>query len=67
MEVTKWLGDLAMFASCERAVEAGCQGGKLSRVGFSQPLGSVMAGRRELAGQRSEGSEVKGGCPESDT
>ncbi len=60
MELTKWLGDLAMFASCERAVEAGCRSGKLSRVGFSQPLGSVMPGQRELVRQRSEGSEVKG-------
>jgi hypothetical protein len=60
MEVTKWLGNLAMFASCGRAAKAGGRGGKLPRVGFSQPLGSVMAGRRELVGQRSEGSEVKG-------
>ena len=35
-------GDLAMFASCERAAEAVRRGGKLSRVRSSQPLGSVM-------------------------
>ena len=38
MEVTKWLGNLAMFANCERNAKAK----KLSRVRCSQPLGSVM-------------------------
>jgi len=60
------LGNLARFASCERAAEAGRRGGKLSRVRFSQPLGSVMTGRRELDGKRSECNEVKGVCPESE-
>jgi len=32
------MGNLAMNANCERAAESG----KLSRVRFSQPLGSVM-------------------------
>ena len=55
-----------MLASCERSAGAGCQGGKLSRVRSSQPLGSVMSGRRERSGQINEGSEVKDVCSESD-
>ena len=45
MEVTKWLGNLAMFANCERNAKAK----KLSRVRFSQPLGNVMTGRGTLS------------------
>ncbi len=56
-------GNLAMFASCERAAE----GGKLSRVRSSQPLGSGMTGRQEPEGKRSVSSEVKCVCTESDT
>jgi hypothetical protein len=66
-KMTCVVGNLAMSASCERAAGAGCRGGKLSRVRSSQPLGSVMSGRRERSGQINEGSEVKGVCPESDT
>lgn len=51
-----------MFANCERAAE----GGKLSRVRPSQPLGSVMTGKREPEGKRSERSEVKDVRPESE-
>lgn len=59
-------GNLALFASCERAAEAGRRGGKLSRVRSSQRLGSVMTRRRELEGKISECNEVKDGCPESE-
>lgn len=51
-----------MFACSERAAE----GGKLSRERTSQPLGSVMTGKRKLKGKRSECSEVKDVCPESE-
>ena len=49
-------GNLAMHASCERNRTSG----KLSRVRLSQPLGSVMTGRREPDGKISECNEVKG-------
>ena len=62
MEVTKWLGNLAMFANCERTAKAE----KLSRVMFSQLLGSVMTGRHMPEGKTSECNEVKGVCPESE-
>ena len=51
-----------MFANCERNAKAK----KLSRVRWSQPLGSVMTGRRKLEGKISEYNEVKGVCPESE-
>ncbi len=43
-----------MFANCERNAKAK----KLSRVRLSQPLGSVMTGRRKPEGKISECNEV---------
>jgi len=51
-----------MFANCERTATAE----KLSRVRFSQLLGSVKTGRRKPEGKISECDEVKGVCPESE-